>query len=64
MDALKLEVLKEKRKGIMKQIVDYEFNAKMNKTSELFNNKTVQALNYQLNIIDKMINEENTKIEK
>ena len=64
MDDLRLEVLNNKKKEILKQLVDFEFRAKLNKSSEILNNGTVKVIKQQLAAIDELISEYNTKIEK
>lgn len=64
MDTIKLSVLEDKKKDILKKIVDMEFNFKLNKSSELLNSKTISLYRHQLQIINSMIGEEDNKIEK
>lgn len=58
MDRLKLEVLQDKKKEILKQLVQQEFNIRLNKSVFVLNDKTLQMLKKQVEIIDGMINEE------
>lgn len=58
MDRLKLEVLQDKKKEILKQLVQQEFNIRLNKSVFVLNDKTLQMLKKQVEIIDEMINEE------
>mgnify|MGYP001397344138 CR=1 FL=1 len=64
MDKLKIEVLNDKKKEILKQLINVEFNAKLNKNSFSLNNKTIETLKQQLKIIDELIDEERKNIEK
>jgi len=63
-DKLKIEVLNDKKKEILKQLINVEFNAKLNKNSFSLNNKTIETLKQQLKIIDELIDEERKNIEK
>lgn len=58
MDRLKLDVLQDKKKEILKQLVQQEFNIRLNKSVFVLNDKTLQMLKKQVEIIDEMINEE------
>lgn len=64
MDKMKIEVMEEKKKEILRKIVQFEFDAKTNKNFEILNLKTLELLKSQLRTIEGMIDSNTRNMEK
>lgn len=64
MDKMRLGLLEEKRKEILRAMIQFEFDAKSSRNYGTLNNKTLEHLQNQLKIIDTMISENGRVVEK